>query len=129
MLCLWVCEQLAEGYAGRNVANQLFRAATSVAANYAEACEPESDADFIHKFKIALKELKESRVWLRFASELLCDPFIDEILVETHEIANMIGASMKKTGIYEVVFPLTLPAEHYPQPLRCFRSLVFHLPV
>lgn len=98
MLAMWICEQLPQGYAGRNVADQLFRSATSVAANYAEASEPESDADFVHKLKVALKELKETRVWLRFAGKLLRDPFIEEIEAETVEIARMMGASMGKRG-------------------------------
>ena len=28
MLAMWICEQLPQGYAGRNVADQLFRSAT-----------------------------------------------------------------------------------------------------
>ena len=57
MLGMWVCEQLPQGYAGRNIADQLFRSVTSVAANYAEASEPESDADFIHKLKVSLTRI------------------------------------------------------------------------
>ena len=98
MLCMWICEQLPQGYAGRNLADQLFRSSTSVAANYAEASEPESDADFIHKMKVALKELKESRAWLRFANELLREEFIAQVISETFEIQNMMGASLKKRG-------------------------------
>ena len=48
--------------------------------------------------KVALKELKETRVWLRFAGKLLRDPFIEEIEAETVEIARMMGASMRKRG-------------------------------
>ena len=98
MLCMWVCEQLPPGYAGRNLADQLFRSATSVAANYAEASEPESDADFVHKLKVALKELKESRAWLRFARELIRDPFVDDVIRESHEIQRMMGASLRTRG-------------------------------
>ena len=36
----------------------------------------------MHKLKVALKELKETRVWLRFAGKLLRDPFIEEIEAE-----------------------------------------------
>jgi len=46
------------------MADHLLRSATSVAANYAEASEAESTADFVRKMKLAMKELKESRVWL-----------------------------------------------------------------
>ncbi|MHB9132210.1 MAG: four helix bundle protein [Armatimonadota bacterium] len=50
---------------GRHIAGQLLRSGTSVAANYEEACAAESRADFIHKLQIVLKELRESRFWLR----------------------------------------------------------------
>ena len=98
MLCMWTCEQLPQGYAGRNVADQLFRSGTSVAANYAEACDPESDADFIHKLKLVLKELKESKVWLRYAYEIVRDDYILSIIGEVREIRSMIVASMKTRG-------------------------------
>ena len=41
---------------------------------------------------------KETRVWLRFAKELLCDGSVDDIVAETFEIARMMGASMRKRG-------------------------------
>jgi four helix bundle protein len=47
------------------VGNQLLRSATATAANYAEARGCESMKDFIHKLGIVLKELNESRVWLK----------------------------------------------------------------
>lgn len=98
MLAMWACEQLPDGYAGRNVANQLFRSATAVGANYAEASEPESDADFIHKLKVTMKELKESRVWLRFAYGLKKEEFFLQIISESYEIQHMLGASLKRRG-------------------------------
>lgn len=44
---------------------QYIKASTSPGANYQEACEAESAKDFVHKMKIARKELRESRYWLR----------------------------------------------------------------
>ncbi len=49
---------------GRHIASQLVRSGTSPAPNYAEACAAESKRDFIHKSRIALKELRESRCWI-----------------------------------------------------------------
>ena len=40
------------------------RSGLSAAANYAEARAAESRADFIHKLRIVLKELNESKSWL-----------------------------------------------------------------
>jgi len=45
----------------RHVANQLLRSGTAAAPNYGEARSAESRADFIHKLKIAVKELNETQ--------------------------------------------------------------------
>lgn len=42
------------------LANQLFKSSTSMGANVREAQNAESKADFIHKFKIAIKEVDET---------------------------------------------------------------------
>lgn len=59
-----VVEALPDARAGNHIAGQLIRSGTSPAPNYAEAQSAESRNDFIHKLKICLKELRESRVWL-----------------------------------------------------------------
>ena len=46
------------------------RSGLSAAANYAEARAAESRADFIHKLRIVLKELNESKSWLEQNQEL-----------------------------------------------------------
>ena len=50
---------------GIHVSGQLLRCGTSPGANYEEARGAESKADFIHKLGIVLKELKESRFWIK----------------------------------------------------------------
>ena len=59
-----LCTHLPKNSAGRHVAGQLVRSGTSPAPNYAEARGAESPNDFVHKLKICLKELNESRIWL-----------------------------------------------------------------
>jgi four helix bundle protein len=49
---------------GNHIAGQLIRCGTSPAPNYGEAQSAESRSDFIHKMKVCLKELRETRVWL-----------------------------------------------------------------
>jgi four helix bundle protein len=49
------------------LANQLMKSGTSIGANVWEAQNAESTNDFIHKFKIAAKEMDETEYWL-----LLC---------------------------------------------------------
>lgn len=46
------------------IANKLLKSGTSVGANIREAQNAESKADFIHKFKIAAKEIEETLYWL-----------------------------------------------------------------
>lgn len=58
-------KQLCRTYSGRHIYGQLFRAGTSVGANYEEARAGESKADFIHKMQIVLKELRESNFWIK----------------------------------------------------------------
>jgi len=47
-----------------DMAIQLRRSATSVGANVSEAQRAQSRADFIHKMKLAQKELLETEYWL-----------------------------------------------------------------
>jgi len=58
-------EALPCSNAGQHICGQLLRSGTSPAPNYGEAQSAESRPDFIHKVKIALKELRETNVWLK----------------------------------------------------------------
>jgi four helix bundle protein len=58
-------EQVPDTRAGNHIGGQLIRSGTSPAPNYGEAQGAESRNDFIHKMKVAFKELRETRVWLR----------------------------------------------------------------
>jgi four helix bundle protein len=81
---------------GRHIAGQLVRSGTSPAPNYAEACAAESKKDFVHKLGIALKELRESRTWVKLIlkSEMLSDDRITPLLDECIELCNIIGKSV-----------------------------------
>lgn len=69
---------------GLHIRGQLLRSGTSPGSNYEEARGAESRADFIHKPGIVLKELKESRYWLRLIhySKLLAPKLVDPCLKE-----------------------------------------------
>ena len=88
--------KLNETYAGRHIANQLMRSATSSGANYEEACSAESKADFIHKMQIVLKELRESSYWLRLLhkAEILTNEEQSSILSETEELIKIVAKSV-----------------------------------
>jgi four helix bundle protein len=57
-------ESLPKTRAGNHIAGQLLRCGTSPAPNYGEAESAESRSDFIHKMKVCLKELRETKIWL-----------------------------------------------------------------
>ena len=59
-----LAESLPKIKLGNHIAGQLIRCGTSPAPNYGEAQSAESRSDFIHKMKVSLKELRETRVWL-----------------------------------------------------------------
>ena len=55
--------KLTESSSEKHVAKQILRSGTSPAPNYAEARSAESSNDFVHKLKVALKELNETKIW------------------------------------------------------------------
>ncbi len=55
---------------GNHLAGQLLRSGTSPLSNHGEVEAAESRKDFLHKLRICLKELRETRRWLRLASRL-----------------------------------------------------------
>ena len=58
-------EKLPTSRAGNHVAGQILRSGTSPYPNHGEAEAAESREDFIHKLKVCLKELRETRRWAR----------------------------------------------------------------
>jgi len=58
-------EKIPNTRAGNVLGGQIVRSCTSPALNYGEAQAAESRKDFIHKFKIILKELRETKVCLK----------------------------------------------------------------
>jgi four helix bundle protein len=58
-------ESLPATRAGNHITGQVLRSGTSPYPNHGEAETAESRADFIHKLKVCLKELRETRLWAR----------------------------------------------------------------
>jgi four helix bundle protein len=83
--------------AGRHIAGQLLRSGTAAAAHHTEARSAESQNDFIHKLKIAIKELNETEVWLRIvvAAEMKTDILIASLLDECQQLQRIFGASIQ----------------------------------
>ena len=102
VLIVKFCDQLNNDNK-REIAKQLLRSGTSIGANIREAQNPESNADFVHKFKIAAKEIKETEYWLDIIEECYTKYDINkisELLDEVAKITNSIISTMKnKTKI------------------------------
>ncbi len=71
--------------------NQLFRSRTSIGANVKEAQNAESKADFIHKLKIAAKEVDETEYWLLLCKHSKEYPDTTELLEKLTVISKIVN--------------------------------------
>ena len=92
-----VCDALPKTASGKHIARQLLRCGTAPAAHHAEARGAESPADFVHKLKIAVKELNETEAWLRIivTSELLSAGKLTSLLDECDQLQRILSASIR----------------------------------
>ncbi len=93
---LKLTEALPNTKIGNHVKGQILKSGTSPAANYGEAQSAETPKDFIHKIKIALKELKETRVWLKIiikAELIKPENKVTPLLKENEELISILFAS------------------------------------
>jgi four helix bundle protein len=91
-----VVDSLPDSRLGRHVANQLVRSGTAAAPNYDEGRVGESYADFVHKVNIALKELVETRGWLKFIiiARLLPGKRVQPLFGECEQLCRILGKSV-----------------------------------
>jgi four helix bundle protein len=80
---------------------QLIKSATSVGANYEEAQSASSKADFHNKVKISLKEMMESKYWLKIIDEIADNNHYKKELTwlinESIELNKILGTITNKT--------------------------------
>ena len=98
-------EHLSNTRAGNHVAGQLLRSGTAALPNHGEAQSAESAADFIHKIKICLKELRESYRWLLLIRRVPLtedEAEVDAVIKESDELIRIfvksIQTAKKQTG-------------------------------
>ncbi len=95
--CIALSGKMSRDAVGRHVSLQLVRSATAAGANYEEARAAESRADFVHKVRVAAKEMREAIYWLRVtmrASLSSTEPRVIEALVgESNELVAILLAS------------------------------------
>jgi len=80
----------------------LIRSGTSPALNYGEAQVAESRNDFIHKMKICLKELKESKIALLIIKRkplIIDNPKLDFTISECNELIAIFLKSIETASI------------------------------
>ena len=91
-------ESLPKSRVGNHIAGQLIRSGTSPAPNYGEAQSAESRSDFIHKMKVSLKELRETRIWLlMIIRSNLINPAsrVEPLLDESVQLISIFVSSIK----------------------------------
>lgn len=93
-----IAESLPKTKIGNHISGQLIRCGTSPAPNYGEAQSAESRSDFIHKMKICLKELRETKVWLIMiirANLMKPKSMLEPDIIENDELISIFMASIK----------------------------------
>jgi len=90
-------DSLANTRAANHVAGRLLRCGTSPYGNHGEVEAAESRRDFVHKLRVCLKELTESRRWLRLLQKaaLVPERKMLAILGETEELIKIFFASVR----------------------------------
>jgi four helix bundle protein len=91
-------EALPNTRVANHIAGQLLRSGTSPYGNHGEVESAESRKDFVHKLKVCLKELRETRRWLRLAGRLKTLPRLPnlvECLNEADELIRIFVASIR----------------------------------
>lgn len=90
-------EALPKTVASKNLSGQIVRSGTSPALNYAEAQAAESKADFLHKMKICLKELRETCVCLKIIQRkgYFKETRLEPLLKENTELISIFVKSIQ----------------------------------
>ncbi len=91
-------EKLPNTRSGNHIAGQILRSGTSPYSNHGEAESAESREDFIHKLKVCLKELRETRRWARLIQRkhwAQNDSTLLFVLSESDELIRIFMSSIK----------------------------------
>jgi four helix bundle protein len=88
------CMKLPRNEITKPLVNQLVKCGTSVGANYSEADDAESKADFKHKIGICKKESRECKHFLRMSAVAVPDMKVEakKLWVEAKEINLIFNA-------------------------------------
>src|SRR5215831_7847728 len=86
---------LPQNAQAKHIASQILRSGTAAAPNYGEARGAESRADFVHKLRIALKELNETAIWLRILQGSIAEntDLLTRLVAENTELCKILVSS------------------------------------
>lgn len=93
-----IAENNISNKAGNHISGQIIRSGSSPALNYGEAQSAESRNDFIHKFKIILKELRETLIALKILKKgKLCKnlELLEKGIIENIELISIFVKSIE----------------------------------
>ena len=119
-------EALPNATAGNHLAGQLLRRGTSPYGHHGEVESAESQEDFVHKLKVCLKELRETRPCLRlFArlNKLRPDERPGACLTEADQLIRIFVASVRTTERRDMNAPLQFDVRRSMFDVRCFPCL------
>jgi four helix bundle protein len=98
--CRLYVKKLHKSISNMEDGKQLVRSSGSVGANYIEANEKLGDKDFLFRAKIARKEAKESKYWIRLLQDL--NPELNEfsikLLEEAEELRKILSTIISKSS-------------------------------
>jgi len=85
------------------IGKQILRSGTSVGANYAEADNARSRAEFISKMGDSLKELSETKYWLELLTEadIVKPAKLDPLMNEARELTAIFATIIAKSRARE----------------------------
>ena len=91
---------MPRGIAEDVIAKQLTKSATSIGANYREACHGKSTADFVSKLKISEGEADETLYWLQLLvnSGIMKQSKLQALIDEANELVAILTASTKTSN-------------------------------
>ena len=98
--CLKLTSKLPNTPEFNVIRHQLAKSATSCGANYEEAQSGSTKADFAHKIRITLREMRESNFWLRtiqsFSNEFYNSDNLKDLIDESNQLRKILATILNK---------------------------------
>jgi len=90
--CAKLAMALPQSVFTKYIQSQLFRSATSVAANYRAVCLAQSKAAFVSKLSIVIEEVDEVIFWIEF--------IVEERWMTAKKVASLLAEARELTAIF-----------------------------